>query len=65
MIKMGKKYNILNGKPEKKRELGRQRRRWKDNMCMNLRETGWEVVEWMQPAKNRAQFGGLLRTRLP
>jgi hypothetical protein len=33
-------YNILDGKPEGKRPLGRLRHRWKDNIRMDLRETG-------------------------
>jgi hypothetical protein len=39
-------YRILVGKPEGKRPLGRQRRRWMDNIKMDLRETGWDGVEW-------------------
>jgi hypothetical protein len=34
-------YRILVGKPERKRPLGRPRRRWVDNIKMNLREIGW------------------------
>jgi hypothetical protein len=40
-------YKILVGKPEGKRPLGRPRRRWVDNIKMNLMEIGWDVVEWM------------------
>jgi hypothetical protein len=40
-------YIILVGKPEGKRPLGRPRRRWKDNIRMDLGEMGWEVVDWM------------------
>jgi hypothetical protein len=36
---------ILDGKPEGKRPLRRYRRRWKDNIRMNLRERGWEDVD--------------------
>jgi hypothetical protein len=41
---MGEKRNacmILVGKPEGKRPLGRPRRRWEDNVKMDLREVGW------------------------
>jgi hypothetical protein len=35
------------------RPLGKPRRRWKDNIRMNLREIGWEVVEWTDVAQVR------------
>jgi hypothetical protein len=35
-------YRILVRKPEEKRPLGRPRRRWVDNIKMDLRETGWD-----------------------
>jgi hypothetical protein len=34
-------YRILVGKPEEERPLGRQRRRWVDNITIDLREIGW------------------------
>jgi hypothetical protein len=40
---MRKAYNILVGKPERKRPLGRRRRRWVDNIRMHLTEMGWKV----------------------
>jgi hypothetical protein len=40
-----KAYRFLVGKPEGRRPLERQRRRWKDGIKMALRKTGWEVVE--------------------
>jgi hypothetical protein len=42
---MRKTYNILVGKPEGNKSLGRPRRRWKNNVRMDLGETGWEGVE--------------------
>jgi hypothetical protein len=39
---------LLVGKPKGKRPLGRPRHRWKDGIRMDLRETGWEDVEWVQ-----------------
>jgi hypothetical protein len=40
-------YNILIGKPERKRSLGRLRHRWEYNIRMDLREIGWEGVVWL------------------
>jgi hypothetical protein len=40
-------YRILVGKPEGKRPLGRPRRRWVDNIKMDLRETGWDGTDWI------------------
>jgi hypothetical protein len=41
-------YSILVGKPEGKRPLGRPKRRWVDNIKMDLRETGWDGVDWIE-----------------
>jgi hypothetical protein len=38
-----KVYRVLVGKPEGKRSLGRPRRRWEDEIRMDLREIGWRV----------------------
>jgi len=43
-------YYILVGKPEGKRPIGRPRCRLEYNIRMDLRETGWEVVDWMHMA---------------
>jgi hypothetical protein len=46
--RMGEKrnaYTILVGTPEGKRPLGRPRRRWMDNVKMDLREIGWDRVD--------------------
>jgi hypothetical protein len=40
-------YNILVGRPEGRRPLGRPRRRWEDNIKMNLREIGFGGVDWI------------------
>jgi hypothetical protein len=52
----GEKMNacgILVGKPEGKRPLGRPRRRWVDNIKMNLREIGCGGMDWINLAKDR------------
>jgi hypothetical protein len=43
-------YRILVGKPEGKRPLGRPRRRWVDNIKMDLREVGWDGRDWIDNA---------------
>jgi hypothetical protein len=48
-------YRILVGKPEGKRPLGRPRRRWDDNIKMNLREIGWGGMDWIDLAQDRDQ----------
>jgi ribosome biogenesis protein Tsr3 len=49
----GNAYRILVGKPEGKRPLGRPRRRWVDNIKINLREIAWDVMEWINLAQDR------------
>jgi hypothetical protein len=47
---MGKKMNasrILMGNPKGKRPLGRPRRRWVDNIKMDLRDIGWDGMDWI------------------
>jgi hypothetical protein len=46
MEQMRNSYNILVGKFEGKRPLGRPRHRWEGNVRMGIREIGWEEVEW-------------------
>jgi hypothetical protein len=45
-------YSNLVGRPEGKRQLRRPTRRWEDNIRMDLREIGWEVVDWMHLAQD-------------
>ncbi|MDR1277352.1 MAG: hypothetical protein LBK02_01225, partial [Treponema sp.] len=40
-------YRLLVGKPDGKRPLGRPRRRWVDNIRMDLGEVGWGDVDWI------------------
>jgi hypothetical protein len=46
-------YGILVGKPEEKRPLGRPRRRWVDNIKINLREIGWNGMDLIELAHDR------------
>jgi hypothetical protein len=47
-------YRVLVGRPEGKRPLGRPRRRWDDNIKMDLRETGIDGANWIRLAQDRA-----------
>jgi hypothetical protein len=47
MVEVRGAYNILIGRPEGRRPLGRPRRRWEDNIKMDLREIGFENVYWI------------------
>jgi hypothetical protein len=56
VARIGKKrnaYRILVGNPEGKRPLGRPRRRWMDNIKMDLRETGCDGMDWIDLAQDR------------
>jgi hypothetical protein len=53
-------YRLLVGKPERRRPLGRPRRRWLDNIRVDLVEAGWGDVDWICLAKDRGRWGELL-----
>jgi hypothetical protein len=55
-------YRILVGKSEGKRPLGRPRRRWVNNIKMNLREIGWDGRDWIELAQDRDQWRALVNT---
>ena len=46
-------FKMLTGKPTGKKPLGRPRRRWEDNMRMNLEETDINAVNWVDSAQDR------------
>jgi hypothetical protein len=52
-------YRVLAGKPEGKKPLGRPRRRWEDNIKMDLQEVGCGGIDWIQPAKDRDRWRAL------
>jgi hypothetical protein len=57
-------YGILIGKPEGKRPLGRPRRRWEDNIKMDLRETGINGANWIRLARDRVEWRAFMNTRI-
>jgi hypothetical protein len=62
---MGEKrnaYRILVGMSEAKRPLGRSRRIWVDNIKMDLREIGWDGMDWIDLAQDRDQRRALVNT---
>jgi hypothetical protein len=59
VTRMGRKrnpYRMLVGKPEGKRPLGRPRCRWVDNIKIDLREIGWDGVDWIDLAQYRDRW---------
>jgi hypothetical protein len=59
-----KACKILMGKSEGKRPLGRPRFRWVDNIKINLRETGWDGMDWIDLAQDRDQWKALVNTAM-
>jgi hypothetical protein len=55
-------YRVLVGTSEERRLLGRPRRRWKDNIRMDLREVGCGFVDWMELAQDRDSWRALVST---
>jgi hypothetical protein len=55
-------YRILVEKKEGKRQIGRPRRRWEDNIEMDLREIGWVGIDWIELAQDRDQCRAVVNT---
>jgi hypothetical protein len=53
-------YRALVGKPEGRRPLGRPRRRWEDDIKMDLREVGWGSMDWINLAQDRDRWRPLV-----
>jgi hypothetical protein len=64
---MGEKrnsYRSFVGKPDEKRPLGRPRRRWVDNIRIDLVEVGWGNVDWIGLAQDRNRWRTLVNSVL-
>jgi hypothetical protein len=57
-------YRILVRKSQGKRSLGRPRRRWVDNIKMDLREVGWGGMSWIDLVQDRGQWRALVNTAM-
>jgi hypothetical protein len=53
-------HTFLVGNAEGRRPLGRPSNRWEDSIRMDLREVGWEGVDWMHLAQDRDQWQTLV-----
>jgi hypothetical protein len=53
-------YSVLEGKPEGKKQLGRPRRRWVDNIWMGLQEVGCGYMDWIGLALDRHRWRTLV-----
>jgi len=62
-------YRVLVGKPEGKGPLGRTRRRWEDNVKMDLNEVGCGSMDWIELAEDRdswrAHVNAVMNLRVP
>ncbi|KAJ4441938.1 hypothetical protein ANN_11801 [Periplaneta americana] len=57
-------YRVLVGRPEGKRPLGRPRRRWEDNIKMDLREVGYDDRDWINLAQDRDRWRAYVRAAM-
>jgi hypothetical protein len=55
-------YNILVGRPEGRRPLGRPRHRWEDNIKMDLRKIGFWDMDWIHLAPDRDRWRAVVNT---
>ena len=55
-------YRVMAGKPEGKRPLRRPRRRWEDNIKVDLQEAGRGCGDWMELAQDRDRWRALVST---
>jgi hypothetical protein len=67
VARMGEKrnaYSVFVGKPEGRKPLGRPRRRWLDNIRVDLVEVGWGDVDWIGLAQGRDRWRALVNSVL-
>jgi hypothetical protein len=57
-------YRVLMGESEGKRPLGRSRCRWEDNIKMELREVGYEGMDWIGPPEDRDKWQALVNAMM-
>jgi hypothetical protein len=55
-------HRVLVGKPEGKRPLGRPRRRWEDNIKIDVQEVGGVREDWMELVQDRDRWRALVST---
>ena len=72
VARMGEKrgvYRVLVAKPEGKRPLGRHRRRWENNIKIDLQEVGYGVMDWIKLVQDmdtwRALVNAVMNFRVP
>jgi hypothetical protein len=53
-------YRVLVGRPEGRRPIERPRRRWEDNIKMDLQEVGWGGMDWIDMAQDRDRWRALV-----
>jgi hypothetical protein len=64
MVKKRNAYRLLVGKPGGRRPLGRPRRRWVNNIRMDLGEVGWGDVDWTGLAQDRNRWRAVVNSVL-
>jgi len=57
-------YRVLVGEPEGRRAMGRPRRRWEDNIKMDLQEVGCGLMDWIELAQNRNRWRALVNATM-
>jgi len=60
MGERGSVYRVLVGKPKGKKQLGRPRLRWEDNIKMNLQKVGCGGMDWIELAQDRERWRPLV-----